>query len=436
MRALLHRPPAFPPARACVRPSSAVAADSIPEEGLSPAGAPPSRRRASARQSVTSGGGTATRRQPRSSLGVVSYHGRNENASDKMSLLGGAAAPKMLQSVRRRLVNTKRGDMPVALRKLYSSGSGGKYARGAASAVFISHTRFATASLPAVNETHPHEWTPFSADSAWVFEDGRFQLVPVTRGIHLTHNGDLDGVHLFGREVGTTELGLWLERVLHVPNSTRGDSPKGAGMLELLCTQGHWGASVRWAYQDCMAAETTDASGGEALSKEAPDTAPTAAWQQAWTALLNEALAQEGSSALLATPIAPGSCRFYSSSVMKYVGYIVQRIQTLVKPAQAKELGLHPDCLLAIPPPPVRFPVCGRSEREGVMRSDCSNIDRRALRLRSPALLPGLPPAPPPGCRCSQANGADARKPKPVGPGGVKLMDPAQLRKFLKRACE
>lgn len=82
-------------------------------------------------------------------------------------------------------------------------------------------------------------------------------------------------------QVGTTELGLWLERVLHMPNDTKGDSPKAAGMLELLCTQGHWGASVRWTYQDLIAGEATEASGGAPLSKTAPNTAPSVAWQQA-----------------------------------------------------------------------------------------------------------------------------------------------------------
>lgn len=148
-------PPPSPSSRAAGSPAA------IPED-TAPAASPDS--------------GAAKRRPGRFSARMVSYHGRDEQTLDRMSLSGGAAAPKMLQSVRRRLINSKRGDMPVALRKLYSGGAGGGYAKGAASAVFISHTRFATASLPAVRETHPHEWTPFRQDKAWVFLDGRFRL--------------------------------------------------------------------------------------------------------------------------------------------------------------------------------------------------------------------------------------------------------------------
>jgi hypothetical protein len=75
-------------------------------------------------------------------------------------------------------------------------------------------------------ETHPHEWTPFAPGRVWTFEGGRFVASVRPVGIHLTHNGDLDAVHLFHHEVPVGELGLWLERVLHCANSTRGDSPK------------------------------------------------------------------------------------------------------------------------------------------------------------------------------------------------------------------
>jgi hypothetical protein len=75
-------------------------------------------------------------------------------------------------------------------------------------------------------ETHPHEWTPFAPGRVWTFEGGKFVASVRPVGIHLTHNGDLDAVHLFHHEVPVGELGLWLERVLHCANSTRGDSPK------------------------------------------------------------------------------------------------------------------------------------------------------------------------------------------------------------------
>ncbi len=53
----------------------------------------------------------------------------------------GVAAPLLLKSARRRLVNTKRGDMPLALRKLYTAEAGNSYPSGAKCAAFIGHTR-------------------------------------------------------------------------------------------------------------------------------------------------------------------------------------------------------------------------------------------------------------------------------------------------------
>lgn len=88
----------------------------------------------------------------------------------------GSPPPPLLTTIRRRVVNTKRGDMPSSLRAAFVAAAGSAYPRSAEAAVFIAHTRFATASLPAVAETHPHEWTPHSPSScAWVFSAGRFE---------------------------------------------------------------------------------------------------------------------------------------------------------------------------------------------------------------------------------------------------------------------
>jgi hypothetical protein len=258
----------------------------------------------------------------------------------------GAPAPVMLTSTRRRLVNTKRGDMPKALRKLYTAAAGKGKPAGAGSAAYIGHTRFATASLPAVNETHPHEWTPFAQAPVWQFEDGKFRQSVRHVGIHLTHNGDLDAVRLFSHTVEVGELGLWLERVLHQANDTRGDSPKGAGMLELLTCQGRWSSAVRWAYQDCVAASLLDASGGKHLSKTAPNTAPGAPWWDAWAALLDDCTAAH--QALLVVALESGGHRFVAGPPMAFVDAIVDRIRIAIPtPAQAATLGLHPDNLTA-----------------------------------------------------------------------------------------
>ena len=286
----------------------------------------------------------------------------------------GVVPPPMLSSARRRLVNTKRGDMPVALRKLYVGAAGRSYPAAATSAAFIGHTRFATASLPAVMETHPHEWTPFGKARVWTFENGAFVLSERPCGIHLTHNGDLDDVHLFHRMVPVGELGLWLERVLHCPNSTRGDSPKGAGMMELLTCQGNWAAAVRYAYQDVVATVVTEASGGLPLSKGAPNTAPTRDWAAAWASVLDPLF--QVHQGLLAQPYKGSSTRFTFASVMPFV-------ETLL-----------------------------------------DHLEKRPLLTLASLGVAGEGPAPSAALRAAAAE------------SHVTLMAPLQLRKFLKRAAE
>jgi hypothetical protein len=75
------------------------------------------------------------------------------------------------------------------------------------------------------------------------------------------------------------KVGRWLSRVLHCPDVCLGDSPKAAGMMELLTTKGSWIASVRWAYQKCIADGVGDAADGDSLlDSESANTAPTTAW--------------------------------------------------------------------------------------------------------------------------------------------------------------
>jgi hypothetical protein len=253
--------------------------------------------------------------------------------------VGGACPPPLLRSARRRLVNTKRGDMPVALRQLYTAHAGRAYPPGAHAAAYIGHTRFATASLPAVMETHPHEWTPFAPGKVWTFEGGAFVASVRPVGIHLTHNGDLDALTLFHHELPVGTLGLWLERVLHCGNETRGDSPKGAGMMELLVCAGQWDKAVRWAWQDVVARAATDASGGQPLSKTAPNTAPTRAWAAAWAALLDGAMGSE--QGLLAAPHEGSTTRYAVASVVPFVEAMLQRLAKL-PPASAAALGVAP----------------------------------------------------------------------------------------------
>jgi hypothetical protein len=80
------------------------------------------------------------------------------------------------------------------------------------------------------------------------------------------------------------EVGLWLERILHIPNDTRGDSPKMVGCMDLLRVQGRWAAAVRLAWVRCVLSAATDVAGGEPLSKTAPNTFPGPQYWQDWAA--------------------------------------------------------------------------------------------------------------------------------------------------------
>jgi hypothetical protein len=111
------------------------------------------------------------------------------------------------------------------------------------------HYRYATSSLPTLAETHWHEWMPARLADVWRVEHGQWICDRKTVNHRITHNGDFDAWTLFKKPISNEQLGLWLEQVLHTPNSTRGDSPKIAGMMDLLITQGMWKASLRLAYQ-------------------------------------------------------------------------------------------------------------------------------------------------------------------------------------------
>jgi hypothetical protein len=84
------------------------------------------------------------------------------------------------------------------------------------------------------------------------------------------------------------EIGLWLERALHVSNNCRGDSPKVAGCMDLLRVQGRWAPSARLAWLRCVSSASTDVSGGAQLSKSAPNTFPSPEYWDTWGAIFEE----------------------------------------------------------------------------------------------------------------------------------------------------
>ena len=137
------------------------------------------------------------------------------------------------------------------------------------------HYRYATSSPPSALETHWHEWIPARQAAVWKLGNGKWVRERKNVNHRITHNGDFDAWMIFDKPIENTKLGLWLERVLHTPNSTTGDSPKIAGMIDMLITQGMWYDSVRLAYQLEVAESVEEAFGGQEPSKDAPNTAPS-----------------------------------------------------------------------------------------------------------------------------------------------------------------
>lgn len=92
------------------------------------------------------------------------------------------------------------------------------------------------------------------------------------------------------------------------------------------------------AWQDGVAASLLAASGGEKLSKAAPNTAPTVDWARAWGRLLDNCLVEHEQ--LLASPIAPGSSRFKPATVVMFVEAVLERVARMGA-MEAAALGIH-----------------------------------------------------------------------------------------------
>jgi len=147
------------------------------------------------------------------------------------------------------------------------------------------HYRFGTSGPPSVLETHWHEWCPARIDRVWQKINGRWTMKRHNINHRITHNGDFDGFLFFDKLVDYEKLGFWLERVLHCPNKTIGDSPKIAGMMDLLTCKGNWYAAVRLGYQMAIARDVSASFGGQAPSRSAPDTAPSSMVLEKWAAI-------------------------------------------------------------------------------------------------------------------------------------------------------
>lgn len=194
--------------------------------------------------------------------------------------------------VGKKVVNQKRHNLTQSLETAFAATRRKATSAGARAlneaVVGVWHYRYATSSPPAILETHWHEWMPARSADVWSVEQGKWTCNRQTVNHRITHNGDFDAWTLFGGFIENVHLGLWLERVLHTPNATLGDSPKIAGMMDLLITQGMWNASLRLAYQLAVAESIEEAFGGKSPSKAAPNTAPSEQEISDWTVLVEQ----------------------------------------------------------------------------------------------------------------------------------------------------
>jgi hypothetical protein len=209
--------------------------------------------------------------------------------------------------VGKKVVNQKRRNLTQALESAFAStrhkamAAGVQPSDSAITAVW--HYRYGTSSPPKILETHWHEWMPARDAIVWQVEHGQWVSTRKTVNHRITHNGDFNAWWIFGQAIDITTLGLWLERVLHTPNATRGDSPKIAGMMDLLITQGMWDASLRLAYQLEVAASIKDAFGGQEPAKNAPNTAPSQQVLSQWAEICEEVWQKYKSPTFLSSPI-------------------------------------------------------------------------------------------------------------------------------------
>lgn len=191
-----------------------------------------------------------------------------------------------------RLVARKRWPLAKNLAEEYNRKTMGVQPAIGNTITSIGHTRFATSSVNIVSELHPHEWIPCRKEKVWLFnrETGLMEFHDMKVTMTISHNGDFDALQAFSQEIVVNDVGLFLERVLHVKNDCRGDSPKIAGMMELLRVQGRWAAAARLAWVRVALKSPLDVAGckgGEGLTKSSPNTFPPPAFWNRWEMFLD-----------------------------------------------------------------------------------------------------------------------------------------------------
>lgn len=203
--------------------------------------------------------------------------------SEKFST-GGEYTPNMF---RVRAVARKRYPLAKDLANKFLSRFG-RQPDSSVGVTFVGHTRFATSSINVEPELHPHEWVPKRLETVWKMSpSGKFESTQLEYCLHLTHNGDFDAMDMYSTTIVNGEIGLWLERVTHTPNNTRGDSPKLAGMMDVMRVAGRWGPAARLGYVRILKS-VNDVCDGEQLTKEAPNSFPDWDYFQRWADVVFE----------------------------------------------------------------------------------------------------------------------------------------------------
>ncbi|MEO0835502.1 MAG: hypothetical protein AAFY16_05840, partial [Cyanobacteria bacterium J06642_3] len=197
-----------------------------------------------------------------------------------------------------KVVNRKRDNLTKSLEAAFASTRNKAINGGVkplkSTVIGVWHYRYATSGSAASElETHWHEWMKARIQKVWQFTGTEWKCTSKNVHHRITHNGDFDGWNIFNQEIDYATLGLWLERVLHTPNATKGDSPKIAGMMDLLVTQGMWYPSVRLAYQQAIATSIAAAFDDQQPVKNAPHNAPSQKDLNTWAEIFEGIFADD-----------------------------------------------------------------------------------------------------------------------------------------------
>ena len=206
-------------------------------------------------------------------------------------LVIGSDRDERIVFVGKKVVNRKRDNLTNSLEKAFIAERNRAKSRVKPlkrTVTGVWHYRFGTSGPPAVSETHWHEWVGARQEKLWQFEEGQWICQIANVNHRITHNGDFDSWHLYGKEVPNTQLCFWLERVLQTPNDRLGDSPQIAGMMDFLITKGMWYASVRLGYYLAVVDSVEAIFNGEVPHRDAPDTTPLPTQLRAWADIFEQ----------------------------------------------------------------------------------------------------------------------------------------------------